>query len=82
MSAPTVELMVRKDCHLCDLARAALERILPDYGIVATITDIDQDQELRAEFGDRVPVTLVNGSEHGYFDVDESRLRRSLQALC
>lgn len=82
MSAPTVELLVRQDCHLCEVARTALERILPGFKIVAIVTDIDQDPELRAEYGDRVPVTLVNGSEHGYFDVDEKRLRRTLQALC
>jgi len=80
-SAPTVELMVRVDCHLCELARGALERVLPAYGIVPSYIDVDTDSELRAEYGDRVPVTLINGKEHGYFDVDEKRLRAALDQL-
>ncbi|PRZ39072.1 glutaredoxin [Antricoccus suffuscus] len=78
---PTVELMVRADCHLCAVAREVLERVLPSYGLTASYVDIDRDPELRAEYGDRVPVTLINGKEHGYFDVDEKRLRASLDAL-
>ncbi len=78
---PTVELMVRADCHLCAVARDVLGRVLPSYGIVASYVDVDADPELRAEYGDRVPVTLINGKEHGYFDVDEKRLRASLDAL-
>lgn len=78
---PTVELMVRADCHLCAVARDVLERVLPSYGIAASYVDVDDDAELRAEYGDRVPVTLINGKEHGYFDVDEKRLRATLDAL-
>ncbi len=78
---PTVQLMVRTDCHLCAVARDVLERVLPWYGIEASYVDIDDDPELRAEYGDRVPVTLINGKEHGYFDVDEKRLRAALDAL-
>ncbi|MDQ2737802.1 MAG: glutaredoxin family protein, partial [Actinomycetota bacterium] len=36
------------------------------------------DDELRAEFGDMVPVVLVNGVTHGYFHVDPIRLRKAL----
>ena len=76
-----VELMVRKDCHLCEAAAASLARVLPDFGLSPSYIDVDQDPELRAEYGDRVPVTLINGKEHGYFDVDEKRLRATLDAL-
>ncbi len=39
---------------------------------------MDADPELRAEYGDRVPVILIDGAEHGYFEVEEPRLRRAL----
>lgn len=76
-----VQLMVRQDCHLCETARDVLDRVLPDYGIVTEVVDIDTDPELRAEYGDRVPVTLIDGNEHGYFDVDERRLRAALSKI-
>jgi len=33
---------------------------------------------LRAEFGDRLPVVLLDGAEHSYWEVDEPRLRADL----
>jgi hypothetical protein len=39
---------------------------------------VDADPELRAEYGDRVPVFLVDGVEHGYWQVEEDRLRAAL----
>lgn len=76
-----VTVMSREGCHLCDVAVAELQRILPDYDLVARIVDIDGDPQLRAEYGDRVPVVLLNGKEHGYFTVDERRLRPAIERL-
>ena len=39
------------------------------------------EPELRAEYGDRLPVVLLNGREHSYFDVDEPRLRADLSRI-
>ncbi|WP_404829320.1 glutaredoxin family protein [Epidermidibacterium keratini] len=72
--------MSRDGCHLCEVARSELERILPDYGLRATVVDVDADDELRFEYGDRVPVVLLDGKEHGYFTVEEKRLRAALDA--
>ena len=41
--------------------------------------DVDTDPELQAEYGDRVPVVLLDGREHSYFTVDVDRLRRDLR---
>ena len=46
-------------------------------------TDVDAaaaagDSALRAEFGDRLPVVLLDGREHSYWDVDEARLRADI----
>ena len=43
--------------------------------------DVDADPELQAEYGDRVPVVLLDGREHSYFTVDVVRLRRDLGLL-
>ena len=73
-----VTLLGRAGCHLCEQARAAVARICADLGTPWRETDVDTDPELRAEYGDRVPVILIDGAEHGYFEVEEPRLRRAL----
>ncbi|MBI1759020.1 MAG: glutaredoxin family protein [Actinobacteria bacterium] len=73
-----VTLMSRVRCHLCEDAHAVVERVCAELGVPLTVTDVDTDPLLRAAYGDRVPVLLVDGAEHGHFRVDEHRLRRAL----
>jgi glutaredoxin len=73
-----VTLMSRVDCHACEQAKADLERICGELGVPWDVQDVDADRELRAEYGDRVPVILVDGEEHGYWSVEEDRLRAAL----
>ncbi|RBY74307.1 glutaredoxin family protein [Geodermatophilus sp. TF02-6] len=77
-SGPRLQLLVRADCHLCDTAAATLRQVAAEAGLTATEVDVDADPELQAEYGDRVPVVLLDGREHSYFAVDELRLRRDL----
>jgi len=39
---------------------------------------VESDIELEREYGERVPVVLLDGKEHGYFRVEEDRLLRDL----
>jgi Glutaredoxin-like domain (DUF836) len=73
-----VTLLGRAGCHLCEAARAEIERICGELGTPWRELDVDADPELRSEYGDRVPVTLVDGAEHDYFEVTERRLRAAL----
>ena len=46
-------------------------------------TDVDAeaaagDPGMRAEYGDRLPVVLLDGREHSYWEIDEPRLRADL----
>ena len=77
--SPRVRLYVRRNCHLCELAGADLQRICTELSVAFDQVDVDTDPELRAEYGDRVPVILVDGNEHGYFRVEEARLRAALR---
>jgi hypothetical protein len=70
--------MTRVDCHACESARADIERICGDLGVAWSIEDVDSDPESRAEYGDRVPVILIDGVEHGYWEVEEPRFRAAL----
>jgi glutaredoxin len=75
---PRLQLMTRAGCHLCDIAAETLTRLAGEAGLVPQLVDVDGDDELRAEYGDRVPVVLLDGREHSYFTVDVDRLRRDL----
>ncbi|MGE2689374.1 glutaredoxin family protein [Mycolicibacterium pulveris] len=78
-----VELLTREGCVICAGAATQLRRLADELGFTLTITDVDAaaaagDAALRAEFGDRLPVVLLDGSEHSYWEVDEPRLRADL----
>ena len=74
-----VLVYTRVGCHLCEVAEADVARICADLGLGFASVDVDTDPELRAEYGDRVPVIMVDGREHGFFRVEEERLRAALQ---
>jgi glutaredoxin len=76
--AHEVTVMSRAGCHLCEVAEADVARICGELGVAWTTEDVDTDAEWRAEYGDRVPVILVDGAEHGYWRVEEDRLRQAL----
>jgi glutaredoxin len=73
-----LRLLTRAACHLCEVAAETLDRIAVEAGQRVETVDVDADPELQAEFGDRVPVVLLDGREHSYFTVDVPRLRRDL----
>jgi glutaredoxin len=78
-AAHSVTLITRAGCHLCDVAATTLRRLRDELGFAYAETDVDADGDLRAEYSDRVPVILVDGREHGYWRVEESRLRTALR---
>ncbi|MGI8532982.1 MAG: glutaredoxin family protein [Geodermatophilaceae bacterium] len=71
-------LLTRAGCHLCEQAQPVLERICEQADAALSVLDVDADRELRAEYGDRLPVFLIDGWEHGYWRVEEARLRAAL----
>ncbi|WP_072804420.1 glutaredoxin family protein [Rhodococcoides yunnanense] len=85
-SAPTsVVLLTRAGCHTCVAAFDVLTALCGEFGLVPARIDVDEaaktQPDLRAEYGDRVPVVLLDGREHSYWEVDEPRLRADLAAL-
>ena len=73
-------LLTRAGCHLCATAEETVARIAGEAGLTPSLVDVDGDDELRAEYGDRVPVVLLDGREHSYFTVDVVRLRQLARA--
>ncbi|HVE98457.1 MAG TPA: glutaredoxin family protein [Mycobacteriales bacterium] len=71
-------LVAKPGCPACDTARTELMRIAADLGVPFDERDATADPADFAEYGDRLPVFLVDGAEHGYWAVEEARLRRAL----
>jgi glutaredoxin len=73
-----ITLYTREGCHLCDDAKAVLDRVREQTGEDYDEVDIAGDPDLTADYGDRIPVVLLDGKEHGYWRVEEQRLLRDL----
>ena len=76
----TVTFVTRQGCHLCDVAEPVVRRIAADAGVAFELRDVDADPADRAAWTDKVPVVLLDGREHAYWQVDEKALRRALRA--
>ncbi len=73
-----VILYTRVGCHLCDEARDVVVRTCAALDQDWTETDVDNDPDLRARFGDEVPVATVDGEVVGFWRIDPERLRDAL----
>ncbi|QNG19809.1 glutaredoxin family protein [Rhodococcus triatomae] len=78
-----VTLLTRAGCGACVGAWAELVAVCAEFAVTPTQLDVDDvaasQPDLRAEFGDRLPVVLLDGREHSYWDVDVERLRADLR---
>jgi len=73
-----IVLYGRPGCHLCDEARAALERIRVELPFALVERDIEQDDGLFKAYLERIPVIALDGEELFEYFVDEAELRRRL----
>jgi glutaredoxin len=78
MSETRVRLYSKPGCHLCDDARAVVERVCADLGTSYDEVDITTSPDLMNAYADQIPVTFVDGRQHDFWRVDETRLRRAL----
>jgi hypothetical protein len=75
-----VTLIGKPGCHLCDEARAVVAKVTADLGLDFDELSILDDPDLEARYWEQVPVTLVDGEQHDFWRVSESRLRAALGA--
>ena len=76
---PTVTLYGRPGCHLCDEARAALERVRRRMPFEMVERDITLDDALHARYLVRIPVVFLDGDELFEYHVDEAALEARLR---
>jgi glutaredoxin len=79
VSGHEITLLSRPGCHLCEEARAVIERVAADLDVPWSERDITQSADDLAQFSEMIPVTFIDGVQHDYWRVDESRLRAALR---
>ena len=78
-----VVLLTRAGCSLCERTAARLSELADELDFDFNSADVDAaaaagDSSLRAEYGDRLPVVLLDDEEHSYWELDEPRLRADI----
>ena len=78
LTGSRITLLARPGCHLCDDARAVIERVAGELGVGWEERDITASPDDMREFWDKIPVTLVDGVQVDFWRVSETRLRAAL----
>ena len=75
-----VTLLMREGCGSCVRVHDQLVPLCARAGARLEVTDVDRvaDRELAIEYGDRLPVVLVDGAEHSCWEVDDDELVATL----
>jgi hypothetical protein len=78
--ATRVVLIGKPECHLCDDARATIEKVCDELDVQWLELSILDDPALASQYFELIPVTLVDGKPHDQWRVNENRLRSALLA--
>ena len=76
-----VTMYSRRTCHLCEVAKEVVESAKNEAEFDFEVVFIDGDVDLEKEYGEEVPVTLINGKRHDYFRVDRARFIEAVPHL-
>lgn len=76
-----ITVYTREDCHLCDQAVETIERIAGEEDVAVDVeeVDIDEDPDLYAEYHDRIPYVLIEGTPKFKYQVDPGKVRSELR---
>ncbi len=77
----TIEVMTKKDCCLCDDAKAIIEQVIAGFPVELKMTDIESDPELFESYKEKIPVVLISGVESFVYKVHPVTLRKKLEKI-
>jgi glutaredoxin len=81
MRMPVVTLYGKAGCHLCDEARAVVERARQRHPFELREVDVTLDPNLFREYGERIPVLALDGEELFEYFVEEGALVERLDRV-
>ena len=76
-----IDIYSRPGCHLCDDAKAIIERVQNRFFFTLHIINIEADPALEKEYGSQIPVVFINGNKAFKYHVDEAELERKVKRL-
>lgn len=65
---------------MCDIARDTVLREAAAAGVPVDETDISGDEGLTRQYGEEIPVVLIDGRVHTFWKVDAARFAAALRA--
>jgi len=68
----------RKGCHLCEIIKESLVKLQRRGSFDWHEVDVDEDEELRRQFTDEVPVVFIDGRKAFKYRMDEQEFLRKL----
>jgi len=74
-----VTILSRHDCHLCDVVERMARHVQAEVPFTLTRMNIDEQADLVARYGDRVPVVLIDQVEAFAGKVTEGDFRRAVK---
>jgi glutaredoxin len=75
-----VTVYSRTGCHLCEIAIDLIKSVKQENNFSLEIKLIDNDSELEKEYGEQVPVILIDEKVHDYWRVDLNRFTKAINS--
>ena len=75
-----VTVYSRTGCHLCEIAIDLINSVKGSDNFSLEIKLIDNNSELEKEYGEQVPVILIDEKVHDYWRVDLIRFTKAINS--
>jgi glutaredoxin len=79
-SMKKVTVYSRTGCHLCEVAIDLINSVKLENEFNLEIKLIDNNSELEKEYGEQVPVILIDEKVHDYWRVDLARFTKAINS--
>jgi hypothetical protein len=63
------------------MAESIVREVQAEIDFELSIIYIDENPELESQYGEEVPVTVINGERHDFFRVDRERFKSAILRL-
>jgi glutaredoxin len=75
-----VTIYSRTGCHLCEIAIVKVKSVKNEFNFDLQIKLIDNSLDLEKEYGEQVPVIMIDDKVHDYWRVDLERFITAIKA--
>lgn len=82
MSPPIIiEILTKRDCCLCDEAKAIVQKVIANFPTQLIMTDIESDPDLFELYKEKIPVVKIEGEESFVYKVHPVTLGKKLDKI-